>query len=99
MAADSPPNYIKTEEWINTGSRDIMIFYPSMQEMVDFSAYIKKCEDNGAVKASGICKVSVFRLKKYIYFRLYPQMNGILAQICRLIIRIFSNLKYIRMSK
>jgi hypothetical protein len=54
------PNYIKHEEWKNTGTHDIMIFHPAMEEMKDFSAYISKCESQCAYNASGICKVWSF---------------------------------------
>lgn len=53
-----PPVYRKTEEWRNTGTRDVMVFYPTEEEFKDFPAYIAKCERAGAHMASGICKVS-----------------------------------------
>jgi hypothetical protein len=57
MAGQLHLNYPKTEEWVNTGTKEIMVFYPTIDEMKDFSAYVEKCEDNGAVQASGICKI------------------------------------------
>lgn len=59
MAGNFKPNYQKTEEWTNTGTQEIMVFYPTLEEMKDFSAYIQKCENEGAAKASGICKVRI----------------------------------------
>lgn len=58
MAGNYKPNYTKREEWTNSGTQAVMTFYPTLEEMTDFSAYIQKCEESGAVKASGICKVS-----------------------------------------
>ncbi|KAI6194421.1 [histone H3]-trimethyl-L-lysine(9) demethylase [Aphelenchoides besseyi] len=52
------PNYVKTsEEWVNTGTQAVKVFYPTLAEMQNFSAYIAKCENEGACTASGICKI------------------------------------------
>lgn len=55
------PRYGKVQEWESTGTADVMVFYPSLQEMADFSAYIEFCEKQGAHLHSGICKVGAGR--------------------------------------
>lgn len=71
MAGDYKPNYIKKEEWRNTGTKEIMVFHPTLEEMNDFPAYIQKCEDLGAAEASGICKV----MKRFIYWMLTASLQ------------------------
>ncbi|KAI6242790.1 [histone H3]-trimethyl-L-lysine(9) demethylase [Aphelenchoides fujianensis] len=52
------PTYTKQEEWVNTGTRSVRVFHPTLEEMGDFSAYIQKCEDEGGAHlSSGICKI------------------------------------------
>lgn len=50
-------NYVKKIEWVNTGTQDVMVFHPTMEEFKDFPGLIKKIEKSGAHLASGICKV------------------------------------------
>lgn len=52
-------SYVKEKEWVNTGTQDIMVFYPTMEEFKDFPGFIKKIEKSGAHLASGICKVVI----------------------------------------
>ncbi|KAI1720109.1 jmjC domain, hydroxylase domain-containing protein [Ditylenchus destructor] len=49
--------YSKDQEWVNTGTKDIMVFHPTMEEFQDFSGLIRKIEQQGAHWASGICKI------------------------------------------
>lgn len=53
----SKPIYSKSEEWKSTGSADIMVFRPTIEEFKDFNGYIKKIEESRAHIVSGICKV------------------------------------------
>lgn len=56
------PTTYTAEEWTNTGTQAVRLFYPTYAEMKDFNAYIKNIEAQGAHKDSGICKVCVFIL-------------------------------------
>uniref|UniRef100_A0A915EWL1 [Histone H3]-trimethyl-L-lysine(9) demethylase n=1 Tax=Ditylenchus dipsaci TaxID=166011 RepID=A0A915EWL1_9BILA len=58
--------YTKQQEWVNTGTQEIMVFHPTMDEFKDFSGLIKKIEQKGAhlvccpqtdIYSSGICKI------------------------------------------
>ncbi|KAI1727721.1 jmjN domain-containing protein [Ditylenchus destructor] len=49
--------YSKKQEWVNTGTKDIMVFHPTMEEFQDFSGLIRKIEEQGAHLESGICKI------------------------------------------
>ncbi|CAD5211224.1 unnamed protein product [Bursaphelenchus okinawaensis] len=57
MHHDHEPRYSKESEWKSTGTEDVMVFYPTLQEMADFSAYVSSCEAKGAHLKSGICKI------------------------------------------
>ncbi|CAD5215431.1 unnamed protein product [Bursaphelenchus xylophilus] len=57
MNAGLQPRYSKELEWISTGTDDVMVFYPTLEEMRDFSAYVRSCEEKGAHLKSGICKI------------------------------------------
>lgn len=50
-------NYVKEKEWSNTGTQDIMVFHPTMEEIKDFPSLVKNIEKAGAHLASGICKI------------------------------------------
>jgi hypothetical protein len=85
MDSQATPIYPKVEEWTNTGTQPIMIFYPTMEEISNFSELIKQIEKKGAHLSSGIAKVYIFcsrslcimiiMHKIYIY-RLFPQRAG-----------------------
>lgn len=52
----------KENPWINTGTKDIKVYYPTMKEMTNFTDFIKQIEEDKAHLASGICKVSFLLL-------------------------------------
>lgn len=54
------PTYVNRNngEWDNTGTHEIMTFYPTMEEIANFSELVKKIEMQGAHIKSGICKVN-----------------------------------------
>lgn len=62
----SKPNYIKIDEWKSSGTADIMVFRPTMEEFKDFSGYIKKIEEMKAHIVSGICKVNFNAYQKNV---------------------------------
>jgi hypothetical protein len=52
--------------WRSTGTADVMVFRPTMDEFANFSKYVEYMENCGAHLKCGIAKVSIIELK-YLY--------------------------------
>lgn len=53
--------FVKKCEWVNTGTQEVMVFHPTMEEIADFPKLIRNIEKAGAHLSSGICKVTYNR--------------------------------------
>ncbi len=45
------------DDFKSTGTCDVMVFRPTMEEFKDFSRYVTKIEELGAHKSCGIAKI------------------------------------------